>query len=130
VLWAFFATKVKVVTLVFFSVISPPVGAPQIWVILARSPTDLELFLFSPIDLVCRLRKPHRFGLWNVQPYRCGTYFREAPPIWGLQICIWEAPQIWVEIRIGNRFGSLFLEAPQIWIYPFLKKCLARAQKI
>jgi hypothetical protein len=118
VLWAFFATKVKVVTLVFFSVISPPVGAPQIWVILARSPTDLELFLFSPIDLVCRLRKPHRFGLWNVQPYRCGTYFREAPPIWGLQICIWEAPQIWVEIRIGNRFGSLFLEAPQIWIYP------------
>jgi hypothetical protein len=32
-----------------------------------------------------------------------------------------EAPQIWVEIRIGNRFGSLFLEAPQIWIYPFYK---------
>jgi hypothetical protein len=34
-----------------------------------------------------------------------------------------EAPQIWVEIRIGNRFGSLFLEAPPFWIYPNKNKC-------
>jgi hypothetical protein len=46
------------------------------------SPIDLAHTTMSPIDLVCRSRKPHRFGPWNVQPHRCGTYFRAAPPIW------------------------------------------------